>query len=139
MTNQEAKALLEERFEFASEHYKEECMDYIQALEKGVVALEKQLEYETLEEQGLLIKLPCKVGDIVYLLLRRLDNGKLEILKSRCLKYIRTETNEKWSMWYGCKEIGNTLEFTRDLFGKEVFFTKREAEKKLAELEGGVE
>lgn len=43
MTEQEAKEMLEERFKFALEHYKEECLEYAQALKKGVVALEKQI------------------------------------------------------------------------------------------------
>ena len=30
------------------------------------LAIQKLAEYEDLEEQGLLLKLPCKVGDTVY-------------------------------------------------------------------------
>lgn len=33
---------------------------------KEKAVLEKLAKYEDMEEQGLLIKLPCKVGDTVY-------------------------------------------------------------------------
>lgn len=37
-------------------------------LKQMIEKANKAVEYEDLEEQGLLIKLPCKVGDMVYLL-----------------------------------------------------------------------
>ena len=44
-------------------------------------AFEKLAEYEDLEEQGLLLRLPCKVGDTVY----RIENGK--ITQTKITKY----------------------------------------------------
>lgn len=43
-------------------------------------ALDKLLEYQKLEKQGLLIKLPCKVGSTVYRILydRNIENSKVE-------------------------------------------------------------
>lgn len=43
-------------------------------------AIEKLTEYEDLEKQGLLIKLPCKVGSTVYRILydRNIENSKVE-------------------------------------------------------------
>ena len=43
-----------------------------------VTASKKLCEYEDLEEQGLLLRLPCKVGDTVYF--RTYDcNGKVDL------------------------------------------------------------
>ena len=83
--------------------------------------------------------LVCNVGDMVYLLLERLDIRKFELYESHCVKYTKDRLSEWWSMWFDCKKIGSTLEYEREEFGKLVFFTREEAEKRLAELEGGAE
>ena len=72
-------------------------------------ALDKLLEYQKLEKQGLLIKLPCKVGDTVYLI--------HEV--ARCTPTIEPV------------KFGIAL---YNYFGKTVFLTQAEAEKA---LEGG--
>lgn len=46
---------------------------------KVTAALNKLADYEDLEEQGLLPKLPCKVGQRVYEIYRFLDEGAWEI------------------------------------------------------------
>lgn len=74
--------------------------------------LRKFKEYEDLEEQGRLVKLPCKVGDTVYL-----------------IKDSETITECKADMVF----IGVLWEE----FGKEWFPTRDEAEAKLKELRGG--
>lgn len=40
--------------------------DIVERSRKEKAVLEKLAKYEDMEEQGLLIKLPCKVGDTVY-------------------------------------------------------------------------
>lgn len=74
--------------------------------------LRKLKDYEDLEEQGRLIKLPCKVGDTVYL-----------------IKNSETIVERKADMMF----IGVLWEE----FGKEWFPTRDEAEAKLKELRGG--
>lgn len=71
----------------------------------------KLKDYENLEEQGRLIKLPCKVGDTVYLI----------------------ENNETI---VECKADMMFLGVLWEEFGKEWFLTKSEAEAKLKELRG---
>ena len=78
-------------------------------------AVQKLAKYEDLEEQGLLLKLPCKVGTQVYCIWEVYDFG----------------TDE---MFYHICEQEFTTEMTDD-FGKTVFLTKAEAEKALAEME----
>ncbi len=78
---------------------------------------ERLKEYEDLEEQGKLLKLPCAVGDTVYRFYTVDDETK--IYEHR----ITTLTNIVNIMEVG--EIGET-----------VFLTKEEAEQALKEMEG---
>ena len=48
-------------------------------MKKILKIAEKLKEYEDLEEQGLLLRLPCKVGDALY----RINKGAKEIDKSK--------------------------------------------------------
>ena len=75
-------------------------------------------EYEDLEEQGLLLRLPCKVGDTVYLV----------------RTYGRSDITKK-AMWR-IEEILFTVLWL-DEIGEIVFLTKEEAEAKLREMEAG--
>lgn len=78
-------------------------------------------DYRNLEEQGLLLRLPCKVGDAVY--------------SCECGRIVRdfvysfsTDANGLWAINMYGGIIG--------LFGLSVFTTLAEAEKKLAEMKG---
>ena len=73
--------------------------------------LQKLADYEDLEEQGRLIKLPCKVGDTVYLI----KNSEKIVERKADMMFIGV-------LW--------------EEFGKEWFPTKAEAEAKLKELRG---
>ena len=42
-----------------------------EALRSGIEALEKLQEYQDLEEQGLLVRPPCKVGDGIYRIIQK--------------------------------------------------------------------
>lgn len=82
-------------------------------------AVDKLAEYEDLEEQNRLLKLPCALGDTVYVL--RLDNTAYMM------------NNEKvWEIVEDKFEI-----FHFDSIGKTVFLTREEAEVALEELERG--
>ena len=95
----------------------------------------KLAAYEDAEEQGLLIRLPCKVGDTVYAFL------------STCNYFTECQINKielKPTLY------GNTCYFLEPIghrgclyrcfeneFGKTIFLKKEEAEVKLKELKGG--
>lgn len=97
----------------------------------------KLKEYEDLEEQGRLIKLPCKIGDTVYCIFSRY---------TKCTFY--NEEFDEYSC-QGCEyECDSKKEnYVQDMrvysldwiitnlnnFGKTVFLTKSEAEAKLKE------
>ena len=71
---------------------------------------ERLKEYEDLEEQGLLLKLPCKVGDTVYLIK---SDGRV-VPRTADMQFLGV-------LW--------------DDYGKEWFLTQEEAEAKLKESE----
>ncbi len=74
------------------------------------LAIERLADYENAEEQGLLLKLPCKVGDTVYLIK---SDGKV-VPRTADMQFLGV-------LW--------------DDYGKEWFLTQEEAEAKLKESE----
>lgn len=84
----------------------------------------KLKEYEDLEEQGRLIKLPCKVGDTVYVIVGK----NISVQKIQ-----RATIDSEMKIEFCTKRRG----FALFNIGKTVFLTKSEAEAKLKELRGG--
>ena len=84
--------------------------------------LEELKSYKEAEEQGLLVRLPCKVGNSVFIIvgkdISRQGIRKIEISDNGII----FKTNRQ-------KRIFNVAEF-----GKTVFLTREEAEKKLEEM-----
>ena len=101
-------------------------------------AFDKLAEYEDLEEQGLLLRLPCKVGDDIYV--------------------IPSEVNYRLNKSFGvkglnavCRQVVDHIEFNsygylvstnegmtvhrQEAFGETWFLTMEEAEQKLKEME----
>ena len=95
--------------------------------------LQKLTEYEGLEEQGRLIKLPCKVGDTVYAI--GFNNNKPIIYESVVLSVLITEKEIAFNVKVDEFEINSQLK--QSMFDKTVFLTEPEAEAKLKELRGG--
>lgn len=99
--------------------------------------VEKLANLEDAEEQGLLVRLPCKVGDTVFA-----DSGCFGILE-----YEVDEIIIEKSITYRCSAYSEPIgdcpsecldEIEPDIsyFGKTVFLTREEAEAKLKEMEG---
>lgn len=87
----------------------------------------KLKEYEDLEEQGRLLKLPCKIGTEVYNITWWDDVQEKVAVKGKT--YYRTVHKHKVTKSaFSHFDINN--------FGKTVFLTKAEAEAKLKELRG---
>lgn len=88
---------------------------------------EKLADYEDAEEQGLLEIFICNTGDIVYYVRSTFEKPmefmieRIEVYEDEII-YVDADNNE----WF------------KDDFGKLVFLTKEEAEKKLAEMGGEV-
>ena len=135
----------------------------ISRADKTRMILEKLAEYEDLEEQGRLIKLPCKVGDTVYV-----DNTILPIEDMECYEdidnkiplyfparvvsfrfakrnWMKIAVKAKWLHEWIDDETGPESDYIEceknftillSMIGKTVFLTKAEAEAKLKELRG---
>ncbi len=79
------------------------------------------------------LEIPVRVGSVVYLLMENLVTGETDIVPSRLLRVVwRFDSTPIYSCYVNCREIGNTLEYYEQDFGKEVFATREEAEKALA-------
>lgn len=89
-------------------------------------------ELAVADQEGRVIVLPCKVGDTVYFV-----NAK-KILEFAVVGYEVDETDISWVYSEHVDKTGHTNErtFSTDRFGKNTFFTREEAEKALAEMEG---
>ena len=105
--------------------------------------IDKLAEYEGLEEQGLLLRLPCKNWmDIVFggqETFFGIDENYIE----NPIREITVDSADRFT-WYdgwktlvlnGADENGLDWEFPPEDIGKTVFLTKSEAEQKLKEME----
>ena len=95
---------------------------------------EKLANMEQKEEQGILVRLPCKVGDTVYTLSYRYEckndyDCKVPI-QWKCEQNIPCEYEKKINY---VKETKFCLRMLESL-GKTVFLTREETEKKLEEM-----
>lgn len=99
--------------------------------------LEELKSYKGLEEQGLLVRLPCNVGDTVY----RMNAGakqpiipmtvsEIHFLCCKNERAVRFDTIGKEDMGESCYRLED--------IGKIVFLTREEAEKKLEELKNEI-
>ena len=118
--------------------------DDLEALYIVVAAAEKLAEYETAEEEGRLVVLPCKVGDTVYAILHRrtlctAQGREFEEYscsgceEEKCDSYLECFV---WENKFATLEwiVGNLRKF-----GKTVFRTREEAEKALEKMKRAME
>lgn len=113
--------------------------------------LEELKEYQQLEKQGRLIKLPCKVGDTVYLIDRD-ENNKFKVYEGKWKRVSLVQASKDGSFslrgeisydiydcFYDDERImkhGMYVGQEHAKMGEVVFLTKSEAEAKLKELVG---
>lgn len=90
----------------------------------------KLKEYEDMEEQGRLLKLPCKVGNIVYCIENK------EIYTCTVGKISISKNNGVWVEINFPKEMPDiiAIEYNLDDIGKTVFLAKSEAEAAMNKL-----
>lgn len=101
----------------------------------------KLAELEDLQEQGLLLKLPCKVGDTVWELCKcddevyRIFPMALKVVVSYgSIRCVKGKEPIVWNL-YAESDYTYMYKSFYDL-GKTVFLTKEEAEAKLKEYQG---
>lgn len=120
-----------ERLEYTSE--------YIPLIDSA----NKLAEYEDLEEQGLLLRLPCKVGDTVWCIEE--DDYSGMIFMSMCGDYVIASSQYAHLKGAFDAQIKEMALESKENYGVEtyifhkddVFLTKEEAEAKLREMEVG--
>lgn len=102
-------------------------------MEKYTIAIRKLARYEDLEEQGRLVKIPCAVNDVVYLVFTPSDGGEPFVIETK------VETVVKYGLMNGENVYNMILAHDNFIFyrrfcdfGKEVFETREAA---LVELE----
>lgn len=123
-------------------YMKANCMKCAEQHEKLAELLEELKSYKEAEEQGLLVRLPCKVGDDVYIIpsptVYRLNiiNG-YEKLNKICHQHVGTIVITA-GHWYATsrEEYGvyNEKVLNDIAFGTTWFLTREEAAKKLEEM-----
>lgn len=91
--------------------------------------------YEDAEEQGLLLRPPCKVGDTLY----RVNKGAKEpVIMMRVIQlYVKQLHKDRTVIRIDAindNDMDESCYFLEDI-GEKVFFTREEAETKLKEME----
>ena len=100
--------------------------------------VEKLAEYEDLEEQGLLLRLPCKVGCAVYCIYERYtkcSENEQEFDEYSCQGCECLECDSHKELYVQSQKAYSLDWIVSNLkrFGKTVFLTQEEAEQKLKE------
>ncbi len=99
--------------------YGAEPLSHYENCDEGYCAMERLADYEVLEEKGFLLKLPCKVGDVVY---RISTNLHTRIKKIEKTKISRIAIDESGIVFFcKCNPISKCV------LGKTVFLTQAEA------------
>lgn len=111
-----------ERFHKARKKYEENTIKLAEYEDIGL-SPEEVKQFKDSEEQGLLLRLPCNVGDTVYYI----DDCYVYSDKVNSID-IRKENDEYiFTIAY--------MDYREEDFGKTVFLTQEQAEQKLKEIE----
>lgn len=98
--------------------------------------IDKLGKYEDLEEQGLFLKLPCKIGTTVFVI-PTIENSFKGIAEMICLGYSIGEPSNNANLFStnrSNKDVPKMYQPSIEDFGKTWFVTKEEAELKLEVL-----
>ena len=114
--------------EDANELHADICNQYVKEYEQIAEWLEELKSYKEAEEQGLLVRLPCRVGDILFRINKGARNPIIKMKVSR-ITIISKSYNIK-AIEEDCGEVF----FSNDVIGIKVFLSREEAEKKLEEM-----
>lgn len=106
--------------------------------------MQKELkEYKDLEEHGLLVRLPCKVGDTVWVVTSPINvfdydkydgDAEYEVYESFLSSVSYYASGEQFRIYAKVTNSFIAAYFRECDFGKSIFLTREEAEKKLDEF-----
>ena len=99
-------------------------------------AIDKIAEYEDAEEQGLILKMDCKIGDTVWLIVNAIIKSEnKQIVQIISAEVLEIKTNKYQPIWYISKSEYAHYDFTTENIGKTIFLTRPEAEQALKVME----
>ncbi len=111
--------------------------------EDGYVVVDRLASYEDLEEQGLLVRLPCKAGDTVWVVTSPINvfdydkydgDAEYEVYESFLSSVSYYASGEQFRIYAKVTNSFIAAYFRECDFGESIFFTREEAEKKLEEM-----
>ena len=120
-----------ESIDYIDDYIKANCVKCAEEHEQLAEWLEELKSYKGLEEHGLLVRLPCKVGDTVYVPTRNFISE---------LRITMASINSRGKLYFSLvldddRGIYPNLDgFSGYELGKTVFLTREEAVKKLEEM-----
>lgn len=95
-----------------------------------VILLKKLAKYDDADEKGLLVRLPCKVGDTVF----EANKSRMIVSEYEIQEIIINEYGVSFFRWTLLDGIYSHLGgFPVECLGKTVFFTREEAENALSQ------
>lgn len=100
--------------------------EYCRGVFEATACVEKLAEYETAEDEGRLVVLPCKVGDTVWTFYDDMS-GVVDFTVEK----IQIEFDKNGKPYF----LIDGMDFEEDCLGRTLFFDREEAEKALEEME----
>ena len=88
-------------------------------------------EYARAEEQGLLLRLPCKIGDTLYAIRELFDGKETKVIEEIVVRRFDLRALQRFVI----ASNGHRLNFSN--FGKTVFLTREAAEQALNDAKKG--
>lgn len=105
--------------------------------------LQELKTYEDLEEQGLIVRLPCKVGDTVWVVTSPINvfgydeydgDAEYEVYESFLSSVSYYASGEQFRIYAKVTNSFIVAYFRECDFGESIFLTREDAEKKLEEM-----
>lgn len=113
-------------------YMKANCIKCAEEHEQLAEWLEELKSYKDAKEHGLLVRLPCKVGDTVYVPTRN-------FVSELRITMVSVNMHEAYFSWMLNSGIYPNLDgFSKSKLGKSVFLTREEAERKLEEMKNEI-
>lgn len=125
---------------------KTNCIKCAEEHEKLAEWLEELKSYKGLEEQGLIVRLPCKVGDTVWVVTSPINvfgydkydgDAEYEVYESFLSSVSYYASGEQFRIYAKVTNSFIAAYFRECDFGESIFLTREDAEKKLEEMQNG--
>ena len=123
---------------------KTNCIKCAEEHEKLAEWLEELKSYKGLEEQGLIVRLPCKVGDTVWVVTSPINvfgydeydgDAEYEVYESFLSSVSYYASGEQFRIYAKVTNSFIVAYFRECDFGESIFLTREDAEKKLEKLQ----